>query len=326
MNFGEQNTEKDAHEQLDFALEKGVNFIDTAEMYAVPARAATQGLTEQYIGSWFSERKNRDKVVLATKIAGPNRNFEYIRKNLNFSREAVTDAIHKSLTRLKTDYIDLYQLHWPERPTNMFGKRGFAYPEKNKWEDNIAETIMVLHDFIREGKIRHFGVSNETPWGLMRFVEETRNETNPKVRTIQNPYSLLNRTFEIGLSEICYQENIGLLAYSPLAFGVLSGKYLKGTQQTHSRLELFPQMSRYSKPHIKDIVAQYQLVADEFQLSLAQMSLAFILKQPFVSSVIIGATNLAQLEENIDAIQVNLPQEAFQKINEIHERFPDPAP
>lgn len=326
MTFGEQNTEMEAHLQLDLALDYGVNFIDTAEMYPVPGRKATQGKTEQYIGSWLHSRKNRDKCVVATKVAGPNRAFEYIRPQLNFSQESVHDALYKSLKRLQTDYIDLYQLHWPERQANFFGKRGFVYPHQELWEDNMAETVLVLQNLVKEGKIRHFGVSNETPWGLMRFVEETRNDGLAQVKTIQNPYSLLNRTFEIGLAEICHKEHIGLLAYSPLAFGVLSGKYVKGIQKENSRLVLFPQMARYSKPHLAEIVTHYQHLADEWELSLAQLSLAFLQSQPFVTSVIIGATDVEQLTENITSIDIKLTEEQLKKINNIHERFPDPAP
>ena len=326
MTFGEQNTEQEAHEQLDFALANGVNFIDTAEMYAVPGRKETQGSTERYIGSWITKRKNRDSFILATKIAGPNRNFEYIRSNLGFSKSAFEDAIHKSLTRLQTDYIDLYQLHWPDRNANYFGKLGYKHISEENWQDNINEVVHTLDQLVTSGKIRHYGLSNETPWGLMRHIQESEKQQVTRVKTIQNPYSLLNRTFEVGLAEIVMREQIGLLPYSPLGFGTLTGKYLKGQKPDQARLTLFPQMSRYSKTKTSEAIEKYALLAQENGLSLAQMALAFVNRQPFVTSTIVGATNLNQLLENIESIDILLTDEILQKIEIIHESNPNPAP
>lgn len=325
MTFGEQNSESEAHEQLDFALDYQVNFIDTAELYAVPTRPETQGLTEMYIGNWIAKRKNRDQFILATKIAGPSRDLEYIRPNLGYSKEAITEAIHKSLTRLQTDYIDLYQLHWPDRSANFFGKLGYQQ-NNNSWQDTILETIRVLDELVKEGKIRHYGLSNETPWGVMRHLQESKAHQLTRAKTVQNPYSLLNRTYEIGLAEVGLRENIGLLAYSPLAFGLLSGKFLHGKKPKKARITLYPQMSRYNNPQVERIVEKYAALAQEYSVSLAQMSLAFINQQDFVSSTIIGATNLAQLEENIKSIDVVLSNEILEKIDAIHQLQPNPAP
>jgi len=325
MTFGQQNTEADAHNQLDFALQNGVNFIDTAEMYSTPARVETYGATEKMIGNWFKKSGKRDKVVLATKIGGPNRGLEYMRDDLHFNAKTLALSVDKSLQRLQTDYIDLYQLHWPERKSNMFGQRGFKTQE-DAWQDNIQEVLEALQELIRQGKIKTIGVSNETPWGLMRFMEESRNHQLPKMITIQNPYSLLNRTFEVGLSEVCHRENIGLLAYSPLAFGVLSGKFLTGVSLPNARINLFPQFSRYNSENTREASKRYLQVAQDFGLTLTELSLAFIAQQPFVTSTIIGATNLEQLQENINTIQIELTPAMLQAIEGVQNSIPDPAP
>ncbi len=324
MTWGQQNTEKDGHAQLDFALERGVNFIDTAEMYSTPAREETQGSTERIIGSWLKKTGNRDNIVLASKIAGPNNGMQYIRPNLGFSKEALTEALEKSLERLQTDYLDLYQLHWPERKTNFFGKKDFHIDTNEEWEDNFNEVLTVLEDFIKEGKVRKIGLSNETPYGVMRCVEESRKGL-PKISTVQNPYSLLNRKDEIGLSEILYRENIGLFPYSPLGMGSLSGKYLNA-QPENARLTLFPQYNRYSNSRAVEATRRYCEIAQKHDLSPAQMALAFVNMQPFVTSTIIGATNMEQLKENIESINLQLSPEVIKEINKVHTEIPNPAP
>lgn len=325
MTFGQQNSEAEAHDQLNFALQHGVNFIDTAEMYSTPARVETYGATEKMIGNWFKKSGKRDAVVLATKIGGPNRGLEYMRDDLHFNTKTLALSVDKSLQRLQTDYIDLYQLHWPERKSNMFGQRGFKMQE-DAWQDNIQDVLEALQELIRQGKIKTIGVSNETPWGLMRFMEESRKHQLPKMITIQNPYSLLNRTFEVGLSEVCHRENVGLLAYSPLAFGVLSGKFLTGAALPKARINLFPQFSRYNSENTREASKRYRQVAQDFGLTLTELSLAFIAQQPFVTSTIIGATNLEQLQENINTIKVELTPAMLQAIEEIQNSIPDPAP
>lgn len=324
MTFGEQNTEKEAHQQLDYAVSRGINFIDTAEMYSVPGRAETQGSSESILGSWL--KYNREKVVIATKIAGPNRAFSYIREDLNFSKESIKLAMETSLKRLHTDYIDLYQLHWPERKTNIFGIRNYQYQDDDQWNDNFAEIIDSMNDCIKEGKIRHYGVSNETPWGLMRYVEESRKLNLPKPVTIQNSYSLLNRTFEMGLAEISDRENIGLMAYSPLAYGILSGKYLGRKKPAYSRLKLFPQMKRYSKVNTQKATKLYNELAKKYGISLAQLALAYLIQKPFLTSVIIGATKMEQLKENISSSAIELSVELLQELEAIFEKYPNPAP
>ncbi len=325
MTFGEQNSENDAHQQLNYAVDQGINFIDTAEMYAVPGRKETQGSTERFIGTWLKDQKREDLVV-ATKIAGPNPGLSYIRDNMGFSNDAIDDAIGKSLQRLQTDYIDLYQLHWPERNANFFGKRNFKHKIDEKWEDNFKQVIEKLDLLVKEGKIRRYGVSNESPWGLMRQLDESDKNGLTRCKTIQNPYSLLNRLFEIGTAEISMRENVGLLAYSPLAFGMLSGKYLGGLMPEGSRLKLFPVFSRYNSNESKFLTQKYAELAKTLGISLAQLSLAFVNQQPFVTSNIIGATTLDQLKENIGSIDVNLSQETLEEIDTIQELQPNPAP
>jgi aryl-alcohol dehydrogenase-like predicted oxidoreductase len=325
MTFGQQNTEAEGHSQLDFAFEKGINFIDTAEMYSVPARRETYGSTEEIIGTWFKKSGKRDEVVLASKIAGPNPLFTYMRDKNDFSPASIKFALDQSLKRLQTDYIDLYQLHWPERKTNTFGQRGFKIIEEG-WEDNIQQVLETLQGFIQEGKIKNIGVSNETPWGMMRFLEESKKHNLPRISTIQNPYSVVNRSFEVGMSEICYRENVGLLAYSPMAFGVLSGKFLTGESHPNARINLFPQFARYNSENTREATRLYNEIAKDFGLTLTELALAFIEKQPFVTSTIIGATNLQQLEQNINTINVSLSEEIMVEVEKVQNDFPNPAP
>ncbi|WP_026704653.1 NADP(H)-dependent aldo-keto reductase [Flavobacterium soli] len=325
MTFGQQNSEADGHSQIDFALDKGINFIDTAEMYSVPAREKTSGSTEKIIGSWFKKTGRRQDVILATKIAGANRGLEYIREDLRYNDATIRLSVEKSLQRLQTDYIDLYQLHWPERNVNFFGQRGFKVKEET-WEDNIQQVLETVQALIKEGKIKHFGLSNETPWGLMRFLEESKKHNLPKIVTVQNPYSLLNRTFEVGNAEVCYRENVGLLAYSPLAFGVLSGKFLTGENHPNARINLFPNFSRYNSENSRKASALYNEIAKQNGLTLTELSLAFIRQQEFVSSTIIGATTLEQLEENIKTTSVFLSEEILKEIEKVQNLIPDPAP
>lgn len=325
MTFGQQNTESEAHEQLNYAVDKGVNFIDTAEMYSIPGKKETQGSTERFIGSWLKDQK-REELVVATKVTGPNEYFKYIRENLGFSKQVIHSALEKSLKRLQTDYIDVYQLHWPDRNVNFFGQRNYVHNPNETWEDNFKEVIEILDSLVKEGKIRHYGVSNESSWGVMRHLTESKYNNLTRCKTIQNPYSLLNRAFEINLAEVSMRENVGLLAYSPLGFGVLSGKYLNGKLPENSRLKLFSQYSRYSSEQSQFLTQKYADLAQELNLSLAQLALAFVNKQPFVTSNIIGATTLVQLKENIESIYVELSKETLQKINDIQELQPNPAP
>ena len=327
MTFGEQNTEKDAHEQLNYAVEQGVNFVDTAELYAVPGRKETQGLTEKYIGTWLKDQKRED-LVIASKIAGPSGGLGYIRENLDFSDKSIDEAIDKSLKRLQTDYLDLYQLHWPERNANFFGTRNYKHNFEEKWQDNFKEVIEKLDKLVKEGKIRHYGVSNETSWGVMRHLEESNKNNLARCKTIQNPYSLLNRTFEMGLAEIAIREKVGLMAYSPLAFGTLSGKYLNG-KPDHSRLKLFPQLltvRKYLSEEAIFVTKKYLELATKNKMSLAQMSLAFINQRPFVTANIIAATTMEQLKENIGSIDIDLSEDILNEIDVINELQPNPAP
>jgi aryl-alcohol dehydrogenase-like predicted oxidoreductase len=324
MTFGEQNTEAEAHEQLDYAIDKGINFIDTAEMYPIAARQETLGLTEKYIGTWLKKTRNRDQIVLATKIAGPNRGMDYIRKPIDFSKKNIIEAVDKSLMNLQTDYIDLYQMHWPERIMNMFGQRGISQIDAS-WKDTIFEVLNTFDNIIKEGKIKHIGVSNENSWGVMRYLMESEKHNFPRIVTIQNPYSLLNRLFEIGLSEIGLREKVGLLAYSPLGFGVLSGKYLNETKPK-TRMALFPQFTRYMGENCWKATKLYHDLAQDHKLTLTEMALGFVNHQEFVTSTIIGATTLDQLAENIKANTIVLSDEIIREINKIQELIPNPAP
>ena len=324
MTWGNQNTESEGHAQMDLALQKGVNFFDTAELYPVPAEAKTSGRTSEIIGSWFKKTGNRDKIVLASKIAGPGDYTAHIRTT-GFVK-GIKEAVDKELSRLQTDYIDLFQLHWPERNTNTFGVRDYKHNPDDIWSDNFNEVLNTLDGIIKKGKIRQVGVSNEKAWGTMRYLEESNKHNLPRMITIQNAYSLLNRVFEGDMAEVAIRENIKLLAYSPMAFGVLSGKYIKGTAGDNARLKLFPRFARYSSEQATEATKEYLKLAEENGLSLAQMSLAFVTQQPFVLSNIIGATTLGQLGENIDSINVELSDEILENINSIHARIPNPAP
>ncbi len=325
MTWGQQNTEAEGHEQIDYALDKGVNFIDTAEMYSVPADPKTQGSTEKVIGTWLNKTGRRDEVVIASKVAGPSDMVSHIRPNLGFHKEAIEDAVHKSLKRMQTDYIDLYQLHWPERNANFFGQLGYKHSEEEEWKDNFKEVLENLNDLKQQGKIREIGLSNETPYGLMRFLEESRKHDLPRVSTVQNPYNLLNRKDEVGLTEIYHRENVGLFPYSPLGMGTLSGKHLNGIKE-NTRLSLFPQYKRYSNEEAVKATRAYKDLADEHGLSLTHLALAFVNQQPFVTSNIIGATSMEQLKENIESIDVVLSEEVLEGIDKIHNSIPNPAP
>ncbi|AXT18407.1 aldo/keto reductase [Flavobacteriaceae bacterium AU392] len=325
MTWGNQNTEAEGHQQLDYALDAGVNFIDTAELYPVPADAESQGRTSEIIGSWLHKRSNRDQVIIASKIAGPGDYTAHIRTT-GFSPESIKEAVHKELKRLQTDYIDLYQLHWPERQTNTFGVRDYKHNPDDQWKDNFNEILNTLGEVIKEGKVRQIGLSNEKAWGTMRYLEESKINNLPRPITIQNAYSLLNRPFEGDMAEIALRENIGLLAYSPMGFGVLSGKYVKGTAADNARLKLFPRFARYSSEQSTEATKLYLEIAESNEMTLAQMALAFVNQQPFVTSNIIGATNLEQLKENIDSINVTLSDTILEKINEVHAVIPNPAP
>ena len=325
MTFGRQNNEKEGHDQMDYSYDRGINFFDTAELYPVPPSPETQGKTEKIIGSWLKKTGKRDKIIIASKVAGPSSFSQHIRKNMSYSKATINEAINNSLKRLRTDYIDLYQIHWPERVTNFFGKRGFEFHKEDQWKYNFDLILDVLNENIKEGKIRNIGISNETPWGLMKYVNES-NENRPKIISIQNPYSLLNRTFEIGNSEICHKENIGLLAYSPLGFGTLTGKYLGGNMPKNARLTLFPHYDRFSNKESKKAIQKYYDLAKENGMSLTTMALSFVNDRSFVTSNIIGATSIDQLKENIDSYKVFLSDELLDKINIIHNNQPNPAP
>ena len=325
MNWGNQNTESEGHEQMDYALDQGINFFDTAELYPVPATAERYGKTSEIIGKWFKKTRNRDKIILGSKIAGPGDYTAHIRTT-GFSKEALNEAVNSELKRLQTDYIDLFQLHWPERQTNMFGVRDYKHNPKDTWQDNFKEILFSFDELIKQGKIRHVGISNEKAWGTMRYLEESKANNLPRMITIQNAYSLLNRVFEGDMAEIAIRENIGLLAYSPMAFGVLSGKYINGTASENSRLKLFPRFARYSNEQATNATKQYLKIAEDHNMSLAQMSLAFVTQQSFVTSNIIGASSLEQLKENIGSINIKLDKDLLSKINAVHTVNPNPAP
>ena len=325
MTWGEQNTQDEGFEQMDYALSKGVNFWDTAELYAIPPKEKTYGKTEEIIGNWFEKSKKRNKVILATKIAGPGLNWiregnnQYNDKNLN-------EAVNASLKRLKTDYIDLYQLHWPERKSNFFGRLGYQHKDENDW--NKFEDILSSFDkIIKSGKVRHIGLSNETAWGLSKFLEISKLNNLPRIVSVQNPYSLLNRTYEIGLAEVSIREKSGLLAYSPLAFGYLSGKYRNGEFPSNSRMKLFgDKFVRYKTENGQLAVEKYYEIANKYELNFAQMSLKFCEVQPFMTSVIIGATTMDQLKTDIESVNINLTDEVINEINEIQKIYPNPCP
>lgn len=324
MTFGEQNTEAQAHEQLDYAVSHGINFIDTAEMYPVPAKASSQGLTESYIGTWLS-RQSRDKLIIASKVAGPNRGMEWIRGGPQLTREQIITACDASLQRLQTDYLDLYQIHWPARHVPMFGQTYYEPSQEYTDAPSVHEQLAALADLVRAGKVRYVGVSNETPWGVAEFIKVAERENLPTIQTIQNVYNLINRNFDHGLSETCHREQISLLAYSPLAFGLLSGKYIENPQAI-GRMTQFANFGvRYLKPHVPAAVAAYHELAQVHGLSSAQLALAWLYSRWYVSSTIIGATKLEQLAENIAAQEVHLSDELLQQIEAIHRRCTSPA-
>ncbi|WP_315316471.1 NADP(H)-dependent aldo-keto reductase [Pantoea vagans] len=326
MTFGEQNSEADAHAQLDLAIRSGINFIDTAEMYPVPPRPETQGLTEQYIGSWLKQRGSRDKIILASKVAGPSRgNDASIRPDMALDRKNIRAALDASLKRLNTDYLDLYQLHWPQRQTNYFGKLGYQYSETTA-QVTLLETLEALTEQVRAGKIRYIGVSNETAWGVMRYLQLAEKHELPRIISIQNPYSLLNRSFEVGLAEISQHEGVELLAYSSLAFGTLSGKYLNGAQPAGARNTLFSRFTRYSGEQSQKAIAEYVALAQQHQIDPSQMALAYVRQQPFVASTLLGATTLEQLQINIESFNLTLNAEILEGIEAIHRRYTYPAP
>jgi aryl-alcohol dehydrogenase-like predicted oxidoreductase len=326
MTWGEQNSEQEGHQQLDYALEQGINFIDTAELYAVPPKAETYGRTEEIIGNWLQRRGNREQVILASKIAGPGEGWiDYIRDGkTRFDRANLQTALEGSLRRLQTDYIDLYQLHWPERKSDRFSQGGYRHEETPFTP--IRETLGALKELVSAGKIRYVGLSNETPWGVMEFLRAAAEFDLPRLVSIQNPYSLLNRLFEIGLAEIAHREGVGLLAYSPLGFGVLSGKYLEHRAGDRDRLRLFPDYDRYSNPQAQAATTEYVALAREHGLDPAQMALAYVNSRPFLTSTIIGATTMEQLRENIDSVRLTLSDEVLEGIEAIHTRHPNPSP
>ena len=327
MTWGEQNTGAEAHEQLDYALDSGINFIDSAELYPVPPRAETQGQTEIILGNWLAKhRKDRDKLVIATKICAVADWIPYIRDGHNrLDRKNIQTALDASLDRLQTDYIDLYQIHWPERDTNYFGKLDY-YHAPDKDGIPIAETLNILGDMVQAGKIRHIGICNETPWGISAYLRAAQQNNLPRIVTIQNPYNLLNRTFEIGCAEFAHREQVGLLAYSPLGFGVLTGKYLQDARPANCRLTLFERFSRFTNPRGIKCTGAYVNLARDNQLDPAQMALAFVNSRPFLTSNIIGARTMEQLKSNIDSINIKLSKDILRSIDEIHRQQPNPCP
>ncbi|EIV9592358.1 TPA: NADP(H)-dependent aldo-keto reductase [Klebsiella pneumoniae] len=321
MTFGEQNSEADAHQQLDYAVANGINLIDVAEMYPVPPRPETQGLTETYVGNWLAKRGNREKLVLASKVSGPARNNDSsIRPNHVLDRKNIREALHASLKRLQTDYLDLYQVHWPQRPTNCFGKLGSAPAV------TLLDTLEALTEFQRAGKIRYIGVSNETAFGVMRYLHLADKHDLPRIVTIQNPYSLLNRSFEVGLAEVSQFEGVELLAYSCLAFGTLTGKYLNGAKPAGARNTLFSRFTRYSSEQSQKAVAAYVDIAKRHGLDPAQMALTFVRRQPFVASTLLGATTMTQLQANVESLQLELSEEVLAEIEAVHQVYTYPAP
>ena len=324
MTWGQQNSEAEAHEQISYALDRGINMLDAAEMYPVPPRAETQGRTEEYIGTWFKKTGLRYKYILATKAAGPNPEFHYLRGGPRFTRDQLMEAVDGSLRRLQTDCIDLYQLHWPDRYTNFFGQRGYFHREQP--ETPIEETLRALQELVSAGKIRTIGLSNETPWGTMKFLALADREGLPRVESIQNPYGLLNRTFEIAMAEVSHREDVGLLAYSPLGMGLLTGKYRHGAKPEGSRMAVFERFTRYDSTETLEATEHYLQLADEHGLNPTHMALAFVNTRPFVLSNIIGATTMEQLKMNIDSLDVTLTKDVLKGIEAIQQKIPNPAP
>jgi aryl-alcohol dehydrogenase-like predicted oxidoreductase len=328
MTWGEQNTEADGHAQMDYALAQGINFFDTSEMYAVPPKPATQGSTERIIGTWFKARGTRDKVILATKVAGRSP-MNWLRKDGAPSEQTpkqIAEAIDSSLKRLQTDRIDLYQLHWPDRPVAMFGASGLAYKHVEGSTVPVEDILGALQDHVKAGKIRWIGLSNETAWGTMTFVHHAAAKGLPRVQSIQNAYSLINRSFEIGLAEIAHREQVGLLAYSPLAQGYLTGKYQAGAMPANSRKALFNRLQRYERPETGPAIDRYLAIAKRFDLDPGQMALQFVTTRPFVTSNIIGATTMEQLKTNIASVSVSWSDALEKAVDEAHHAQPNPAP
>ncbi len=329
MTWGQQNTEQEAHQQLDMAVDAGINFIDTAELYPVPPRPETQGLTETYLGSWLARPGNRHKVIVATKVVGRSRKLvqaAHIRQgNTCLDRQHIQMAVETSLQRLRTDTIDLYQLHWPDRPTNHFGELGYRHQAAQEFIA-IEETLRVLSDLIKSGKIRMIGVSNETPWGVHEFLRQAELQGLPRIVSIQNPYNLLNRSFEIGLAEMAIREQTGLLAYSPLAFGALTGKYLQGQTPSGCRLTLWERFARYKGPVAEKAIQAYVTLAREHGIEPAHLALAWVNSRDFVTSTILGATRPEQLQMNIASLDIPLPDALLQGIERIHAEFTNPCP
>ena len=325
MTWGTQNSEKDAFEQMDYSVSKGINFFDTAELYSVPPTAESYGKTETMIGNWFEKRKNREKIILASKVAGPRCDWIRNGKN-NYNEKNLGEAIDESLKRLKTDYIDLYQLHWPERSTNCFGIREFNISEEEKEWNSFESILQALDKYIKSGKIRHIGISNETPYGLSKYLELSKSKNLPRVMSVQNPYSLVNRTYEIGMSEISIRDRCGLLVYYPLAAGALSGKYRGGQMPKNSRMALFKGWERMINPLAMKAYDEYYKLAKDNNMTMVQLAQSFVNSRPFVTSNIIGATTMEQLKENIESINIELTDEIMKKINLIHNNNPNPSP
>jgi len=325
MTWGEQNTQDEGFQQMDYALDKGVNFWDTAELYSIPPKPETFGHTELIIGNWFKKTKKRNEVILATKVCGPMRS--YVRGGGNqYGIKNITEAIEGSLKRLQTDYIDLYQLHWPERNTNMFGRLGYEHNDDDNW-NKFEDILGSLKKFIDAGKIRYIGLSNETPWGTKKFLEISKEKNLPRMMSVQNPYNLLNRTYEVGLAEISIRDNIGLLAYSPLAIGYLTGKYRNNQIPKKSRLDHDGDFwTRYNKPNAEKAVEAYYQISKKNNIDMAQMSLKFCEIQQFVTSVIIGATTMDQLKTDIESVNVKLTDEIIKEINDVQKIYPNPCP
>lgn len=325
MTWGTQNTEKDAFEQMDYSVSQGVNFFDTAEIYSVPPTSDSYGKTEVMIGNWFEKRKNRDKIILASKVAGPG--CDWIRGGgNNFDEKKIGEAIDGSLKRLKTDYIDLYQLHWPERSTNFFGRRDYSYNNKEGEWNSFENILDTLGKYIKSGKIRYIGMSNETPYGLSRYLEISKNKGAPRMMSVQNPYSLVNRTYEIGMSEISIRQKCGLLVYYPLAAGALSGKYRNGEMPKNSRMALFKGWERHLNPLAMRAYDEYYKLAKDFNLTMVQLAQSFVNSRPFVTSNIIGATTMEQLKENIDSVNIDFTDEMMERVDKIHNENPNPSP
>ena len=324
MTWGEQNTEAEAFEQMDFALTEGVNFWDTAELYAVPPKEETYGHTEKIIGNWLKKNKKREDIILATKVAGPSR--DYLRNGENsFVGKNLENALNESLKRLNTDYVDLYQLHWPERNVNNFGRLGYEHKE-NEW-NQFEDVLNELKKYVDKGKIRYVGLSNETPWGVMNYIKLSKDKNLPRMMSIQNPYSLLNRSYEVGLAEVSIREQIGCLSYSPLASGYLSGKYRNGELPKGSRMERdYDFWTRYRKPNTEKAVEEYFKISKKYGLDMSQMSIKFCEEQEFMTSVIIGATTMDQLKTNIESVNVKLNDKIIKSINEIQKLYPNPCP